>query len=268
MRPPAGSFRSGLLPARQGRRSRRRTSVDPGDRLVPSLRCWPGPACGPVHQPRTPAREATRWHRAPRRRRAGEVTSAHGERLLAVLDEGRVQAAARDGLRRTARLHRGSDARDPAGGLRRQRATTCCVPTGLGSKMPPAVAVRSSPSRWTTTTWPSRRRGNITVIGPSRLISDPGQVTALNALGVRPWTPARTHSYIALRMAVVRGRRISFARGAHLVRGRERYEPACTRTTPDTISATPSHSRRPRRSPKTAAPPSVASAMPDPVQMP
>ena len=65
------------------------------------------------------------------------------------------------------------------------------IPTGLGSKLT------------------ARTGWNVTVIGPSRLISDPSQVTALNALGVLPWAPAMTHCYIALHMAVVRGRRIS-----------------------------------------------------------
>jgi hypothetical protein len=52
---------------------------------------------------------------------------------------------------------------------------------------------------------------NVTVIGPSRLVSVPDQVRALDALGVRSWAPATTHCYIALRMAVVRGRRMSSA---------------------------------------------------------
>jgi hypothetical protein len=50
---------------------------------------------------------------------------------------------------------------------------------------------------------------NVTVIGPSRLISARSQVAALDALGVLPWAPATTHCYIAVHMAVVRGRRIS-----------------------------------------------------------
>jgi hypothetical protein len=55
----------------------------------------------------------------------------------------------------------------------------------------------------------ARTGWNVTVVGPSRLISLPDQVRALDALGVEPWAPATTHCYIALRMAVVRGRRIS-----------------------------------------------------------
>jgi hypothetical protein len=50
---------------------------------------------------------------------------------------------------------------------------------------------------------------NVTVIGPSRLVSMPDQVRALDGLGVVPWAPAATHCYIALRMTVVRGRRMS-----------------------------------------------------------
>jgi hypothetical protein len=44
---------------------------------------------------------------------------------------------------------------------------------------------------------------------PSRLVSVPDQVRELDALGVRPWAPSARHCYIALRLTVVRGRRIS-----------------------------------------------------------
>jgi hypothetical protein len=50
---------------------------------------------------------------------------------------------------------------------------------------------------------------NVTVIGPSRLISDPDVIRELDARGIRPWAPATTHCYIALRMARVLGRRIT-----------------------------------------------------------
>jgi nitroimidazol reductase NimA-like FMN-containing flavoprotein (pyridoxamine 5'-phosphate oxidase superfamily) len=50
---------------------------------------------------------------------------------------------------------------------------------------------------------------NVTVIGPSHLVSDPDEVRELDALGVQPWAPSATHCYIALRLTVVRGRRIT-----------------------------------------------------------
>jgi hypothetical protein len=55
----------------------------------------------------------------------------------------------------------------------------------------------------------ARTGWNVTVIGPSRLISDPAQIRVLDGYGVRPWAPASNHCYIAVRMALVRGRRIS-----------------------------------------------------------
>jgi hypothetical protein len=83
------------------------------------------------------------------------------------------------------------------------------IPTGLGSKM--AAGSRGAVVAFEVDDYDmvERTGWNVTVIGPSRLISVPSQVAALDALGILPWAPAMTHCYIALRMAVVRGRRIS-----------------------------------------------------------
>jgi uncharacterized protein len=83
------------------------------------------------------------------------------------------------------------------------------IPTGLGSKM--AAGSRGAVVAFEVDDYDlvERTGWNVTVIGPSRLISVPSQVAALDALGVLPWAPAMTHCYIALHMAVVRGRRIS-----------------------------------------------------------
>jgi nitroimidazol reductase NimA-like FMN-containing flavoprotein (pyridoxamine 5'-phosphate oxidase superfamily) len=83
------------------------------------------------------------------------------------------------------------------------------IPTGLGSKM--AAGSRRAVLAFEVDEYDliERTGWNVTVIGPSRLISDPSQVTALDALGILPWAPATTHCYIALHMAVVRGRQIS-----------------------------------------------------------
>jgi len=88
------------------------------------------------------------------------------------------------------------------------------IPTGLGSKM--AAGSRGAVLAFEVDDYDlTERTGwNVTVIGPSRLISDLSHVTALNALGVVPWAPATTHCYIALHMAVVRGRRIYSPRGS------------------------------------------------------
>jgi hypothetical protein len=83
------------------------------------------------------------------------------------------------------------------------------IPTGLGSKM--AAGSRGAVVAFEVDDYDlvERTGWNVTVIGPSRLISVPSQVAALDALGILPWAPAATHCYIALHMAVVRGRRIS-----------------------------------------------------------
>jgi hypothetical protein len=83
------------------------------------------------------------------------------------------------------------------------------IPTGLGSKM--AAGSRAAVLAFEVDDYDlTERTGwNVTVLGPSRLISDPSHVTELDGLGVSPWAPATTHCYIALHMAVVRGRRIT-----------------------------------------------------------
>jgi uncharacterized protein len=83
------------------------------------------------------------------------------------------------------------------------------IPTGLGSKM--AAGSRGAVLAFEVDEYDlvERTGWNVTVIGPSRLIAAADQVTALDALGVLPWAPATTHCYIALRMAVLRGRRIA-----------------------------------------------------------
>jgi hypothetical protein len=91
------------------------------------------------------------------------------------------------------------------------RGEDVLIPTGLGSKM--AAGSRGAVLAFEVDDYDlvERTGWNVTVIGPSRLISDPDQVRILDALGVRPWAPASTHCYIALRIAVVRGRCISAA---------------------------------------------------------
>src|SRR3978361_650040 len=89
------------------------------------------------------------------------------------------------------------------------RGEDVLIPTGLGSKM--AAGSRGAVLAFEIDDYDlvERPGWNVTVIGPSRLISDPDQIRTLDALGARPWAPVSTHCYIALRMAVVRGRYIS-----------------------------------------------------------
>jgi uncharacterized protein len=140
------------------------------------------------------------------------MTTAEGQRLLAVLDEAecrRLLATASIG--RVAFTEGAMPAIQPASFA--VSGNDVLIPTGLGSKM--AAGSRGAVLAFEVDDYDlTERTGwNVTVIGPSRLISDRSHVTALNALGVLPWAPATTHCYIALHMAVVRGRRIYSPRG-------------------------------------------------------
>ena len=139
------------------------------------------------------------------------MTTAQSQRLLAVLDEAecrRLLATASIG--RVAFTDAAMPAIQPASFA--VSGNDVLIPTGLGSKM--AAGSRGAVLAFEVDDYDlAERTGwNVTVVGPSRLISDPSHVTALNALGVLPWAPAKTHCYIALHMAVVRGRRISSPR--------------------------------------------------------
>jgi len=49
---------------------------------------------------------------------------------------------------------------------------------------------------------------NVTVVGPSRVITDAGDVTRLDGLGVRSWAPGGGRCYIGVQIRVVQGRRV------------------------------------------------------------
>jgi uncharacterized protein len=136
------------------------------------------------------------------------MTTAEGQRLLAALDEAECRRLLMTAaIGRVAFTEGAMPAIQPASFA--VSGNDVLIPTGLGSKM--AAGSRGAVLAFEVDDYDlTERTGwNVTVIGPSRLISDPSQVTALNALGVLPWAPATTHCYIALHMAVVRGRRIS-----------------------------------------------------------
>ena len=82
------------------------------------------------------------------------------------------------------------------------------IPTRPGSKI--AVASRGAIVAFEVDEFdPADRTGwNVTVVGPSRVITDAGAVRALDELGARPWPPADTCCYIAVRIRLLRGRRI------------------------------------------------------------
>lgn len=54
----------------------------------------------------------------------------------------------------------------------------------------------------------TRTGWNVTVVGPSRLITDPAEVCRLDGLGIGPWVPSGAHCYVGVQVRLVRGRRI------------------------------------------------------------
>ena len=88
------------------------------------------------------------------------------------------------------------------------------IPTGTGSKV--AAAARGAVVAFEVDELDAARRTgwNVTVVGPSRVISEPTEVAALDALGARAWAPAEVPCYVAVRIALVRGRRLSAAPAA------------------------------------------------------
>lgn len=83
------------------------------------------------------------------------------------------------------------------------------IPTHRGSKV--AAASRGAVVAFEVDDFDALARTgwNVTVVGPSRLISDPAEVDRLDELGVQPWAPAGDHCYIGIQAQLVRGRRIS-----------------------------------------------------------
>jgi hypothetical protein len=83
------------------------------------------------------------------------------------------------------------------------------IPTRLGSTLTAAargavVAVEVDDVD------PVARTGwDVTVVGPSRVVTDPAEVARLDQLGARPWAPAGVPCYVAVRIAVLRGRRLA-----------------------------------------------------------
>lgn len=135
------------------------------------------------------------------------MTTTESERLLDVLDEAECRRLLATGcIGRVAFTEGAMPTIQPASFA--VSGNDVLIPTGLGSKM--AAGSRGAVLAFEVDDYdlPERTGWNVTVIGPSRLISDASEVTALNALGVLPWAPVATHCYIALHMAVVRGRRI------------------------------------------------------------
>ncbi|MGY1744191.1 pyridoxamine 5'-phosphate oxidase family protein [Blastococcus sp. SYSU D00695] len=55
----------------------------------------------------------------------------------------------------------------------------------------------------------TRTGWSVTVVGPSRVLSDAGEVAALHAAGLAPWVPAGQACVVAVRISRITGRRLS-----------------------------------------------------------
>lgn len=90
------------------------------------------------------------------------------------------------------------------------------IPTRPGSKA--AAATANSVVAFEADQFdPQARTGwSVTTVGPSRLITDPDEIDALDALGLQPWAPTPNRCYIAVRASIWHGRRV-FAPTAPLV---------------------------------------------------
>jgi uncharacterized protein len=82
------------------------------------------------------------------------------------------------------------------------------IPTRFGSKV--AAASRGAVLAFEVDdVQPADRTGwNVTVVGPSRVISEPREVVALDESATRPWTGPDDRCYIAISIRLVRGRRV------------------------------------------------------------
>jgi uncharacterized protein len=89
------------------------------------------------------------------------------------------------------------------------------VPTRVGSKV--AAAARGAVVAFEVDDFDAGQRTgwNVTVVGQSRVITEPAEVARLDALGARAWAPADEPCYIAVQIAVIRGRRLTAVPPVH-----------------------------------------------------
>ena len=82
------------------------------------------------------------------------------------------------------------------------------IPTRPGSKV--AAATANAVVAFEVDDFaPDERTGwSVTAIGPSRLITRPDEIEALQALGLAPWASTPQLCYIAVRTSILRGRRL------------------------------------------------------------
>lgn len=82
------------------------------------------------------------------------------------------------------------------------------IPTQVGSKV--AAASRGAVVAFEVDEFdPATRTGwNVTVVGPSHVVTEAEGVAGLDTLGGRPWPPTDVPCYIVIDTALLRGRRI------------------------------------------------------------
>ena len=83
------------------------------------------------------------------------------------------------------------------------------IPTRPGSKV--AAATANTVVAFEADDFDPRTKTgwSVTTVGPSRLLTDPDEIDALEALGLRPWAPTPHRCYIAVRTSIWHGRRLS-----------------------------------------------------------
>ena len=83
------------------------------------------------------------------------------------------------------------------------------IPTRVGSKV--AAASRGAVVAFEVDDYDADARTgwNVTVIGPSRVVREPDEGRGLDGLGARAWAPTDVPCYVAVRIVIVRGRRLS-----------------------------------------------------------
>lgn len=88
------------------------------------------------------------------------------------------------------------------------------IPTHAGSKLAVASVGAVVAFEVDEVDAATRTGWNVTVIGPSRVVTDAQEVARLDELGVRPWVGAGTRCYIGVQVRLVQGRRVQRAAAA------------------------------------------------------
>lgn len=82
------------------------------------------------------------------------------------------------------------------------------IPTRVGSKV--AAASKGAVVAFEVDAFdPDAHTGwNVTIVGPSRVVTVDSEIAALDALGLTPWAPTSQRCYVTVGIHIIRGRRI------------------------------------------------------------